>query len=100
MSYYIGINGIENSSQVKDIADFVSCIEKVENVKVFVSNDTLELSSLSDQKSLQITKDVFEESEKYPDLDFVLHYTFKHSTEPLEDLKLIKEKLRKVLQKK
>lgn len=93
MNYYIGINGIENSSQVKDIADFVGGIENGKNFKIFVSNDTLEFGSLFDQKSLQITKDVFEESEKYPDLDFVLHYTFKHSTEPLEDLKLIKEKL-------
>lgn len=93
MNYYIGINGIESSSQVKEIAGFAAGIEKDGVVKVFVSNDTLELGSLSDEKSLQITKDVYEESEKYPDLDFVLHYTFKHSAEPLEDLRLIKEKL-------
>lgn len=91
-NYFIGINGVESSAQVKDIADFVNGIAK-ENVKVFVSNDTLYSNSLSDEKALRITKEVFEETQKYPNLIFVLHYSFRHSPEPLEDLKIIREKL-------
>jgi len=91
--YFVGINGVENSSQVDDIAKFVNEIKKEPAIKIYVSNDTLDLHSLSDEKSLITTKQVYGATEKFTDLVFVLHYSFRHSSEPLEDLQIIKMKL-------
>lgn len=75
------------------MAKFVSENKKDSLIKIYVSNDTLDLHSLSDEKSLLTTKQVFEETEKFTDFVFVLHYSFKHSSNSLDDLKIIKDKL-------
>jgi len=93
ISYFIGINGIENLFQVEDIANFVRENKKDVLLEIYISNDTLDLESLSDEIVLLKTREVFSAVEKYDDLVAMLHYSFEHSINPMEDLKLIKEKL-------
>jgi GTP cyclohydrolase II len=89
--YFIGVNGVENTTQVEDIANSVK--GKNSLVKIFISNDTLDLHSLSDEKILSKTKEIFTTIEKFDDLVPVLHYSFKHSVEPKNDLEIIKDKM-------
>ena len=92
-NYFIGINGIENSSQVEELANFVKENKKDSLLKIYVSNDTLDLNSLGDKSVISQTHEVFNAVEKYNDLIPMLHYSFKHSTDQLEDLRIIKEEM-------
>lgn len=91
--YFIGVNGIENIAQVKDIAKFIEDKNKNPLLEIYISNDTLDFNSLSDEKILSQTEQIFEAVYDSDGLKPVLHYSFKHSADPLADLKTIKEKM-------
>lgn len=91
--YFVGINGVDSVGQVKDIANFVENIEKSKLAKVYLSNDTLDFNSLSDEKLLSKTEEILSATEKFNDFVPVLHYSFKHSVEPIKDLEIISQKM-------
>lgn len=88
-NYFIGVNGVDNIKQIEDIGGFVENIDKNKFVKIYVSNDTLDYDSLSDKDTLSKTKEILLTVEKFNDMVPVLHYSFKNSKDPIDDIKTI-----------
>lgn len=87
--YFIGLNGIENVAQVEEIARFIKEQKKNPLVKIYLANKTLNVHSFSDEELLSQTEKIFTAVELFSDVVAVLHYSFKYSKQPIEDLKNI-----------
>lgn len=92
VSYYFYQFHVENTKQIEDIGEFLRDKKRDPLLKICIGVSANH-STLSNKKEISNLENIFKFCESYEGFVPVLHFTFKNSKNPEEDLKEIKNKM-------
>ena len=92
MSYYFYQFHVETARQVEQVGEFLKNKKRDPLLKICVGISA-DHFTLEDEKEISRIENIFQTCEFYEGFVPILHFSFKKSDNPIEDVKIIKEKL-------
>src|SRR3989338_2181973 len=91
-TYFYQCSGLESVEQVREIGSFLKNRVKDPYLR-FCIGVYFDSSMIDDSKSLKRVKKIFQATQSYPLLTPILHYSFKLSENPINELTRLREVL-------
>ncbi|MFA5871768.1 MAG: GTP cyclohydrolase II [Parcubacteria group bacterium] len=91
-NYFFGISGVTNSTEVESIGDFMKGRKRDPLLKICLGI-ALNRKLLSNENLIKNIEKTFKAAEYYEGFVPILHYSFRYSKNPLDDLLLIRKSM-------